>query len=102
MKSTMVLSFMAAAVFMLAASDGFAAQRASRDKMLFRCDIKFVECDTKCDTAPNTTPKKFKACEDKCTSSLHACYRRVDEVNPAHTGNSGGTNSGGGLLLSPD
>ncbi len=101
MKSTMVLSFMAAAVSMLAASDGFAAQRASREKMLFRCEIKYVECEDKCDKAPNATPKKYKACNDKCANSLHACYRRVDEVNPAHTGGGGSPNSGGGLLLSP-
>ena len=101
MKSTMVLSFMAAAVFMLAASDGFAAQRASREKMLNRCDTKFAECDDKCDKAPNTTPKKYKACQNKCTTSWQACYRRVDEVNPAHTGGGGGPNSGGGVLLSP-
>ena len=99
MKSTMVLSFMAAVVSMLAASDGFASPRASREKMLFRCEIKYVECEDKCDKAPNTTPKKYKACNDRCANSLQACYRRVDEVNPAHTGGGGSPNSGAAAAL---
>jgi phage-related protein len=93
----------AAALLMLAASESFAeAKRPTRETMLNRCDWHFVNCETKCDTAPNTTPKEYKDCNDNCDARHKKCYRRVDEVRPERTtGGGGGTSSDGGLVLDP-
>jgi len=104
MKSTIVLAVMAAAVFTLTASDSFAEpKRASREQMLRKCEQRGLRCEQKCDeNQPNMTDKEYKSCNDGCDDKVKYCRRRVDEINPARTGGSGGSDSGGGLLLSPD
>jgi phage-related protein len=97
-----VLSSIAIVVFMLAASESFAeAKRPTRETMLNRCDWHFVNCTDECDKAPNTTPKKFKDCNDNCDARWKKCYRRVDEVRPERTTGGGGDTSSGGVVLDP-
>lgn len=105
----LVLVFMAAAVFTLSVSDGFAAKRASREKMLRRCEQKALACEQACDAQfsnvlNDNSPgnAQYRACNDKCEANVRKCRRMVDEINPARTGGEGGSEGGGGLLLSPD
>ncbi len=104
------LVLMAVAVFSLSVSDGFAAKRASREKMLQRCEQRALECEQKCDkdysdVVNDLSPRagQYKACNAKCEDRVRKCRKRVDEINPARTGGEGGgSEGGGGLLLSPD
>jgi hypothetical protein len=99
---------MAAAVFTLSVSDGFAAKRASKAKMLARCEQRALECEQGCDAAypdvvNDTSPRsgQYKACNAKCEDRVRKCRKRVEEINRTG-GEGGGSEDGGGLLLAPD
>jgi len=62
------------------------AARASKTKMLNRCDTKFAACEHKCDIAPNTTATEFKKCNDACDRAWKSCYRNVDIAYPSRRG----------------
>src|SRR5262245_5108633 len=93
-----ILVAMAAAVFTLSVSDGIAAKRASKAKMLARCEQKALACEQACDqeysdVVNDNSPRsaQYRACNDKCEDRLRNCRRNVDIAYPARTGGGGGS-----------
>ena len=106
---TVVLLVVAAFFLTLSVSDGFAAKRASKAKMLARCEQKALACEQACDqeysdVVNDNSPRsaQYRACNDKCDQRLRTCRRNVDIAYPARTGGGGGSEGDDGLLLSPD